>query len=283
LLRLRLGHSPDSDDAFMFWALASGRVCAPDIEFEHVLKDIETLNQWAREGRLEITAISTHALAYVADRYSVLRHGASMGDGYGPMVISRKPARASELSGATLAAPGRLTTAYLAFQLWWRDAGAGLEAPGVRFVPFDEIMSSVLDGSSSAGLIIHEGQLTYRDAGLHLVVDLGAWWKDRTGLPLPLGLNAIRSDLPEPVQNSASAALRASIAEGLLHRDDALAHALTYARGLPRRTADRFVGMYVNDWTLDMGRRGREAVTLLLEKASEAGLTPRIGPVRFVE
>jgi 1,4-dihydroxy-6-naphthoate synthase len=267
----------------MFWALASGRVSLPGIEFEHILRDIETLNQWALEGRLEITAISAHALAYVAGRYSVLRHGASMGDGYGPMLVTRKPAVASDLSGATVAVPGELTTACLAFQLWWRDACAGLDPPLLAIVPFDMIMDAVLGGSVSAGLIIHEGQLTYGDAGFHAVVDLGVWWKSRRGLPLPLGLNAIRSDLPQDVQSSVSAALRASISEGLSHRGEALAHALTYARGVPEQTADRFVGMYVNDWTLDMGPKGQEAVALLLTEAAAAGLTPPVGHVRFVE
>lgn len=288
-IRLRLGHSPDSDDAFMFWGLASGRVHVPGIAFEHVLRDIETLNHWAREGRLEITAISVHAYAHVADKYAILCHGASMGDGYGPMVLTRSAIGPEGLQGKLVAVPGTMTSAFLAFRLWWQGPVVGEEAPEIpegsvryRVMPFDRIMDAVADGSVDAGLIIHEGQLTYADAGLHQLVDLGTWWQGRTHLPLPLGVNAIRLDLSADVQALASSAMRASIEAGLSNRDVALTHALTYARGLPARTADEFVSMYVNDWTLDLGQRGRAAIETFLGTAAAAGLSPAVPNVRFV-
>ncbi len=283
MTRLRLGHSPDSDDAFMFWGLASGRVTASGLEFEHILRDIETLNQWALEGRLEITAVSAHAYAFVADRYLILPHGASMGDGYGPKVVVRQPIAPEELAGKRLAVPGKLTSAFLAFLLWWhgRPSSSSGEPPRYVVAPFDRIMEMVAAGEADAGLIIHEGQLTYGSLGLTQVLDLGEWWLAGTGLPLPLGLNVIRRDLPMDVSNAASQALRASILAGLENRREALEHALQFARGLPTETADQFVGMYVNDWTVDLGERGRTAVQRFLGDAASLGLVPPLPQTVF--
>lgn len=290
MLRLRLGHSPDSDDAFMFWGLASGRVTVPGIEFEHILRDIETLNEWALEERLEITAVSAHAYAYVHDRYLVLPHGASMGDGYGPKIVTREPVPAGWLAGRRIGIPGRMTSAFLAMGLWWaksRSSDARLtgSTPEPEYVslPFDQIMDAVKTHRVDAGLLIHEGQLTYGGLGLHEVVDLGGWWKGVTGLPLPLGINVIRADLPPEVIAAASQALRRSIEESLANRGEALAYALQFARGLPHATADAFVGMYVNNWTVDMGPCGREALQRFLSEASDAGLAPRVGEIRFAD
>ncbi|NUQ71639.1 MAG: ABC transporter substrate-binding protein [Chthonomonadales bacterium] len=283
---LRLGHSPDSDDAFMFWALATDRVSVPGVQFTHELRDIETLNRWAREGRLEFTAISVHAYAYVHERYAILPHGASMGDGYGPMLVAR-PDTPHMTDGLRLGIPGELTSAFLALQLW-RSARIPPEEPsnptGLRYVvlPFDQIIEAVTAGDIDAGLIIHEGQLTYREHGLHVLVDLGAWWKERTDLPLPLGVNVIRTDLEPGLQRAVANAFQQSIVEGLANRQEALTHALQYSRGLPTPTADRFVGMYVNDWTVDMGVRGRRAIELFLAEASDRSLIPPIDGVSFV-
>jgi 1,4-dihydroxy-6-naphthoate synthase len=273
---LRLGHSPDSDDAFMFYGLAAHKIDTEGIEYEHILKDIQTLNEWAREGRIECTAISVHAYAYVRDKYSILSHGASMGDGYGPMVVTREPMTPQDAAKRTIAIPGKMTSAFLALSLYF---GKPFEHV---VVPFDRIMDAVHAGEVDAGLIIHEGQLTHKEEGLHTVVDLGAWWKAETGLPLPLGVNAIRKDLPLDIQMKASRHLKASIEYGLLHREDALAHAMQFARDMEAKTADTFVGMYVNDWTVDMGEAGKRSIRLFLERGAESGLIPPFGDVEFV-
>jgi 1,4-dihydroxy-6-naphthoate synthase len=276
-IHIRLGHSPDSDDAFMFYGLAEHKVPTGGFEFEHILRDIETLNHWAEEGRLEITAISVHAYAHVAERYAILTHGASMGDNYGPMVVTREPQTVDWLREQRIAIPGTLTSAYLALRLFLGGDFA------YDVVPFDQIMEAVHDGAVSAGLLIHEGQLTHGTLGLHKLVDLGEWWHSQTGgLPLPLGVNAVRRDLGAERMAALSRVLKASIAYGLDHRADALAHAMRYARGLSVETADQFVGMYVNDWTLDLGPRGEESIRLFLKRAHEAGVIDGVVPVDFV-
>lgn len=274
--RITVAHSPDSDDAFMFYALAQGKVGDPDLEFVHVLEDIQGLNQRALRGEYEVTAVSFHAYAYVADRYALLPHGASMGDGYGPMVVARTACRPEELRGKPIAVPGTLTTAYLALRLW----DPGLECTAI---PFDQIMDAVQGGRAEAGLIIHEGQVTYESVGLHKVVDLGEWWLRETGLPLPLGGNVIRKDLGPELMRRVSQVLRESIRYGLAHREEALEYALRFARDMERRLADRFVGMYVNDLTLEYGERGRAAVRRLLALGHERGLIPHRVEVEFVE
>jgi 5,8-dihydroxy-2-naphthoate synthase len=269
---IHIAHSPDSDDAFMFYGLASGKVPSGDLQIEHVLSDIETLNRAAFDGTYEISAISFHAYAHLTDKYILLPHGASMGDDYGPIVVTRRDGPRT-LEGVTVAIPGLLTTAWLALQLY---------QPGARHVvmPFDEILEAVRDGKVEAGLLIHEGQLTYEDDGLSAVVDLGKWWAGRTGgLPLPLGGNVIRRDLGPRLIARLSALLHESIAYGLQHRDEAVTHAMQYGRGLDRDKTDRFVGMYVNDLTLDYGDRGRMAVHRLLGEASEKGLIPPVDVV----
>jgi 1,4-dihydroxy-6-naphthoate synthase len=277
LEHVQLGHSPDSDDAFMFYALAEHKIDTEGFEFEHVLRDIETLNKWAREGKLEITAISAHAYAYVSNKYAVLSHGASMGDNYGPMVVTREPVDASWLRDKRIAIPGTLTSAFLALQLY-------LGQFEYDILPFDEIMDAVKDGRAEAGLLISETQLTHVNEGLHTVVDLGKWWHGETGgLPLPLGVNAVRRDLGAEKMAALSRVLKASIQYSLDHRADALRHAMQYARGLSAETADTFVGMYVNDWTLDMGKRGKESVQLFLKRAFERGLIPTDPTVDFVD
>lgn len=274
---MQLGHSPDSDDAFMFYGLAEHKVDSEGLEFEHILRDIQTLNEWAREGKLECTAISVHAYAYVRDRYAILSHGASMGDGYGPMVVTREPMEPEALKSVKIAIPGLMTSAFLALSLY-------LGGPFEHVVlPFDKIMDAVHAGEVDAGLIIHEGQLTHKAEGLHTVVDLGAWWKTDTGLPLPLGVNAIRKDLTHDVQLRASRALKASIVYGLAHRQDALRHAMQFARDMETETADVFVGMYVNDWTVDLGEAGKQSIRLFLQRAEERGLIPSVGAVEFVD
>jgi 1,4-dihydroxy-6-naphthoate synthase len=269
--KITVAHSPDSDDAFMFYALAEGRVDTEGLEFVHELSDIESLNRRAMAGELAVTAVSFHAYARLADRYLLLPHGASFGDGYGPVVVARGSIAREEIdSGAvTVASPGERTTAELALRLW---------APGAKTtaMPFDRIQDAVASGEVRAGLLIHEGQLTYEDEGLAAVVDLGRWWKDETGLPLPLGGNVVRRDLGADRIARISRALSRSIEYGLAHRDAALDHAMRYARGLDRGKADRFVGMYVNSWTQGYGPDGRRAVQLLLDRAHAAGLTPRV-------
>ena len=272
---IHVAHSPDSDDAFMFYALAAGKIDTDGIAYEHELQDIETLNRRALRGELEVTAVSIHAYAYLADRYALLPHGSSMGDGYGPRLVAREPQSRQSLAGARIAIPGTLTTAYLALRLWQPD----FEPVST---PFDQIEDVVERGEVDAGLLIHEGQLTFQDRGLHLVADMGEWWFQETGLPLPLGGNVIRKDLGSDLIETISRHLHASIAYGLQHRATALDHAMQYARGLDTRRADTFVGMYVNDWTLDYGERGRAAVRLLLDEGHKAGIIPRPVTVEFV-
>src|SRR5256884_155022 len=272
---IHLAHSPDADDAFMFWALAAGRIDTGDRRYVHELGDIESLNRRALAGELEVTAVSLHAYAYLADRYALLAHGASIGDRYGPRIVARAarptdPRAALGVGSLRIAVPGELTTAYLALKLY---------QPAARHVvvPFDQIEEYVAAGRADAGLLIHEGQLTYADRGLHLWVDLGEWWYDETGLPLPLVGNVVRRDLGDALIRDIARDLKASIQYGLEHRAEALAHAKRFGRGLDDVRADRFVGMYVNAYTIDYGPQGRRAVTELLGRAQRAGLVP--GPV----
>ena len=273
---LTLGHSPDSDDAFMFYGLASGNVPTDGLEYEHILKDIQTLNEWAKEGRLDTTAISVHAYAYVANTYAILNHGASMGEkDYGPMVVARGSASAADLRGKTVAVPGLMTSAYMALRLCVGDFTAVV-------MPFDTIMEAVAAGEVEYGLLIHEGQLTHAALGLHSVVNLGTWWWERHGLPLPLGVNTMRRALPPEIKEKASRQLRASIEYGLAHREEALRWALRYARGMETSTADTFVGMYVNRRTVDLGDDGRKSIRLFLELGAESGIVPALGDIDFV-
>jgi 1,4-dihydroxy-6-naphthoate synthase len=272
---IRVAHSPDSDDAFMFYALAEGKIDTDGITYVHELQDIESLNQRALRGELEVTAVSIHAYAYLADRYALLPHGASMGDRYGPRLVAREPTTRADIRGKRIAIPGPLTTAYLVLKLFEPEFVA---VP----TPFDQIEDAVLDGRVDLGLLIHEGQLTYAERGLHLVADMGEWWYQTTDLPLPLGGNVVRKDLGDELVETISRHLRASIAYGLEHRAKALDHAMRYARGLDHGKADRFVGMYVNDWTLDYGARGREAVRRLLERGFNEGVITRPVEVEFV-
>jgi 1,4-dihydroxy-6-naphthoate synthase len=259
-MRIRVGHSADPDDAFMFWAIDAGRVDTRGLEFEPVVSDIETLNGWALEGRLEVTAISMGAYPSVADRYVLLPHGASMGLGYGPVVVTREPLSLDAVRGTEIVIPGRLTTAYLALRLALGDDLS------VRELRFDEILDEVVSGRGEAGLLIHEGQLTYSGSGLHKAIDLGEWWTGETGLPLPLGVNAARRDLGELLPG-VSAVLSEAIRVGLEHREEALAYAERFGRGIDRETADRFVAMYVNELTCDYGETGRRAVDELLRRS----------------
>lgn len=265
---VRLGHSPDSDDAFMFWGLASGTVKS-EFEFEHILRDIQTLNDWAMEGKLESTAISVHAFAYVADKYALLRHGGSFGEGYGPMVIANRYIPREQLAETVIAVPGTLTSAFLQLNLW-------LPSPKFEVVPFEQIMPAVKEGRYDAGLIIHEGQLTWHDEGMVVIEDFGTWWQGETGLPLPLGVNVVRKDLGEEAVREISRVMRESISAGLNNRNQALDYALQFARGLDRDTSDEFVGMYVNERTLDMGDEGIAAIRELLRQGAEAGIVPPV-------
>jgi 1,4-dihydroxy-6-naphthoate synthase len=274
---ITVGHSPDPDDAFMFYALAHDKLDTGNLRFRHELQDIETLNRRALRGELEVTAVSIHAYVYLLDRYALLPSGCSMGDRYGPMVVARRPMKIGDLHTARLAVPGTLTTAFLALRLLLPDGFA------YEVMPFDEILAAVVAGRFDAGLIIHEGQLTFHNQGLHLVVDLGVWWQDQTGLPLPLGGNVVRRDLGPEVIRQISRLLKESIRYSLEHRDDALNYALRYARDMDKALADRFVGMYVNDWTLDYGERGRAAVRRLLAEGHQAGVIPKPVAVEFVE
>ncbi|MBA3405101.1 MAG: ABC transporter substrate-binding protein [Gemmatimonadaceae bacterium] len=273
---IHLAHSPDSDDAFMFYALAAGKIDTQGIEYVHELQDIETLNQRALRGELEVTAVSIHAYAYLSDTYALLPHGASMGDRYGPRLVARSPMSRADVKGKRIAVPGPLTSAYLALRLYEPDFHA-------VFMAFDSIDDAVLRGDVDAGLLIHEGQLTYASQGLYLVADMGEWWFVETGLPLPLGGNVIRKDLDDDLKKVVSHHLRSSIAYGLDHRANALDHAMQYARGLDRSDADEFVGMYVNDWTLDYGDRGRQAVRLLLERGIASGIITQPVTVEFAD
>ena len=273
---IHVAHSPDSDDAFMFYALAAGKLDTGDRVYEHELSDIESLNQRALRGELDVTAVSIHAYAHLKNRYVLLPHGASIGDGYGPRVVTRAEAPAdvrSALQGKRIAIPGKLTTGYLALKLYQPDFEAVV-------TPFDEIEGAVIDGAVDAGLLIHEGQLTYASKGLHLWLDMGEWWYDETGLPLPLGGNVIRRDLGDDLIAEVSADLRKSILYALEHRQEALADAGRYARGLTPEQTDTFVSMYVNDYTVDYGEQGRRGVEELLRRGFEAGLVP--GPIEVV-
>jgi 1,4-dihydroxy-6-naphthoate synthase len=273
---LRLGHSPDPDDAFMFYGLATGKMPSGHYRFEHILQDIQTLNERATRGELEVTAVSLHAYPYIQDKYALMACGCSMGDNYGPMIVAKRQMDLEELKKARIAIPGKLTTAFLSLQLL-----LGSELNTV-VVPFDQISDFVQGGNADAGLIIHEGQLTYQNNGLVCSVDLGQWWQEQTGLPLPLGVNVIRRDLGEATMREVTAILKASIAFSLEHRDAAVRHALQYARDMTTQLADRFVGMYVNHWTLDFGPRGRQAVHAILDAGARAGLIPACTPVEFV-
>lgn len=274
---IRLAHSPDPDDAFMFYGLSSGGVDPQGYEFEHILEDIQSLNERAMRGEYEITAISLHAYPYVADKYALMSCGCSMGEDYGPMVVALRPMSVGELRGRRIAVPGRMTTAFLALQL-----ALGRDAFTHEVVMFDRIPDFVKQGRADAGLIIHEGQLTYEKLGLHCVLDLGRWWMERTDLPLPLGGNVIRRDLGEARCAELTRILKRSIAYSLEHRDEAVRYALQFGRGLDLALADRFVGMYVNQWTLDYGPRGRAAVRRLLEEGVAAGIVPPHPPVEFI-
>jgi 1,4-dihydroxy-6-naphthoate synthase len=274
-MKIRIAHSPDSDDAFMFYGLATGGVAPNGFELEHVLSDIEALNHAAFKGTYEITAVSFHAYAHLTDRYVLLPHGASMGDRYGPIVVAKKAARS--LKGIRVAVPGELTTAFLALRLFDPDVA-------YTVMPFDKIQEAVHAGEIEAGLLIHEGQITWSDEGLAKIVDLGEWWADRTGgLPLPLGGNVVRRDLGRETIAKLSRLLRDSIAYGLAHRDEAVRYAMKFGRGIDRSKTDRFVGMYVNDLTLDYGERGRAAVRRLLDDGAAAGLLPKRVTVEFAE
>lgn len=273
---IRVGHSPDPDDAFMFHALANDKIDTGNYRFTHQLQDIQTLNDRAFRGELELTAVSLHGYAYVTDRYALCSCGCSMGDNYGPMIVARQPGGLSDFRGKTIAVPGLLTTAYLALKL----------ALGDQFTPvvypFDEILQVTREGKVDAGLIIHEGQLTYQNEGLHLIVDLGKWWMNDTGLPLPLGGNAIRRDLGSNAMREVTQLLKQSIQYALDHRAEALAYALQFGRDLDRSQADKFVGMYVNDWTIDFGEKGRAAVRLLLDRAYAARIIPHPVQLEFI-
>jgi 1,4-dihydroxy-6-naphthoate synthase len=275
-MKISLAHSPDSDDAFMFYGLASGRVSAEGLEIEHTLADIETLNRNALEGRHEVTAISFHAYPHVAGRYALMPCGGSIGDGYGPLLVARQPLPPSEIAAREVAVPGTLTSAYLALKLF---------APGVktRVVAFDRILDEVAAGRADVGLVIHEGQLTYGGQGLAKLLDLGAWWKQETGLPLPLGGNAVRRDLGPEMMARLTRLVRETVRFSLAHRQEALAHALRYARGMEPGIADRFVGLWVNELSVDCGDAGRRAVQVMLDRGHAAGVIPRRVVVDFVE
>ncbi len=275
-MKVTIAHSPDSDDAFMFYGLARGGVPTGELDVRHVLADIETLNRQAQVGRHEVTAISFHAYPYVADKYALMPCGGSVGDGYGPLLVAREPLDPRRIAGRTVAVPGTLTSAYLALQLF---------APGVatRVVPFDRILEEVRERRADVGLVIHEGQLTYGGEGLHEVIDLGAWWKDETGLPLPLGGNAVRRDLGPELMARLTRLVRETVRHSLAHRPQALEYAMSFARGMDPAVADRFVGMWVNEMTLDLGERGRRAVQEFLDRGHAAGLLPRRVVVDFVE
>ena len=277
---LTLGHSPDPDDAFMFYGLAKGLIPAHGFEFEHILQDIQTLNERATRGELDISAISIHAYAYVCDQYALLPSGASMGDGYGPMLVSKQRFSKEEILGKKIAVPGTMTSAFLALQLW-----LGKPAKDFNYivVPFDQIFQAVRSGQAEVGLIIHEGQLTYQNEGLQVCEDLGVWWgRENDGLPLPLGGNVIHKRFEPAVRKTISDVLTASIQFSLDHRPEAVQHALQYARDMGRDLADKFVGMYVNHWTLDYGEKGRESIRLFLGRAHRAGLIPLAPELEFV-
>jgi 1,4-dihydroxy-6-naphthoate synthase len=277
---LTLGHSPDPDDAFMFYALAKELIPMQGFRFEHILQDIQTLNERATRGELDITAISLHAYAYVSGQYALLPSGASMGDGYGPMLVAGQKFSRAEIAGKKIAVPGTMTSAFLALQLW---LGRSAQEFNYVVVPFDRIFKAVRSGEADAGLIIHEGQLTYQKEGLVVCEDLGVWWgKENDGLPLPLGGNVIHKKFPPDMRKTIAGILSASIQFSLDHRPEAVQHALQYARDMGRDLADKFVGMYVNHWTLDYGERGRESIRRFLGRAFERGLIPHRQELEFV-
>lgn len=274
--KITVAHSPDSDDAFMFYGLATNKLETGNLKFEHTLKDIQSLNEDARNGVFDVTAVSFHAYAYVADKYALLPHGASIGDKYGPIVVSKDPRSPADIGSMKIAVPGELTSAYLALRIY---------NPNFEHVvvPFDEIIDCVLKGEADAGLLIHEGQLFYNQMGLMKVLDLGEWWHEKTGLPLPMGGNVIRRDLGPELMQQVSKHLHASIAYSMEHREDALAYAMQFARDMQPELADRFVAMWVNNMTLDYGDRGREAVRRLLDEGHRAGIIPHKVDVEFVD
>ncbi len=274
--KITVAHSPDSDDAFMFYGLATNKLDTGALTFTHVLKDIQTLNEEAMRGTYDVTAISFHAYSYIADKYVLLPHGASIGENYGPVVVSREPGKAEQLSSLKIAVPGTLTSAFLALRILSSDFE-------YEVVPFDEIIDAVLEGRCDAGLLIHEGQLFYESIGLHKVLDLGEWWHKRTGLPLPMGGNAIRRDLGPELMREVSKALRESIRYALDNREDALQYAMQFARDMDTELADRFVAMWVNDLTLDYTERGREAVARLLSEGFNRGIIPKNVAVEFID
>jgi len=271
---IKVAHSPDSDDAFMFYGMATNKVRVPDVKFTHTLCDIETLNRKALDGFYDITAISFHAYPYVQDRYAIMPSGGSMGEGYGPMIVASRKITPEEIVKHKIAVPGTMTSAYLALKLFAPDIAT-------EVVPFDEIIPKVLEGKYEAGLIIHEGQLTFNKSGLYKVVDMGKWWRDKTGLPLPLGGNAIRRDLGPELMAACCTALRDSIRYALENREEALQYAMQFARDLEPQMIDKFVGMYVNERTLDYGKDGREAIVKLLEMGHDAGIIPNKPTVEF--
>jgi 1,4-dihydroxy-6-naphthoate synthase len=271
---ITVAHSPDSDDAFMFYGLATNKLDTGNLSFTHVLKDIQTLNEEAFQGTYDVTAISFHAYAYISDKYMLLPHGASIGDNYGPVLVSREPAKASEISSLKIAVPGTLTSAFLALRIFNPDFQ-------YEVIPFDKIIAAVQTGQCDAGLLIHEGQLFYESIGLHKVLDLGEWWHERTGLPLPMGGNAIRRELGPEIIRQVSHCLRESIRYSLTNRDDALEYAMQFARDMDTALADRFVTMWVNDLTLDYTDRGREAVRRILTEGFERGIIPNLPTVEF--
>jgi 1,4-dihydroxy-6-naphthoate synthase len=278
--KLTLGHSPDPDDAFMFYGLAKGLVATDGLQFEHILQDIQTLNERATRAELDVSAISIHAYAYVSQNYALLPSGASMGDGYGPMLVAAKAMRKMEIAKSRIAVPGTMTSAFLALQLWLEKRADELD---YIVVPFDQIFEAVRSGKAEVGLIIHEGQLTYRNDGLQLCQDLGAWWaSENHGLPLPLGGNVINKKIPHEERKTVSNILTASIQYGLDHRAEAVRHSLQYARDMGSNLADKFVGMYVNHWTLDYGQKGRESIRRFLGRGFERGLIPHRQELEFV-
>lgn len=276
LRTISVAHSPDSDDAFMFYGLATNKLETDGLKFEHTLKDIQTLNEDAKNGVYDVTAISFHAYAYISDKYALLPHGASIGDKYGPIVVSKEQYKPEEIPNLKIAIPGELTSAYLALRIYNQDFE-------YTVVPFDEIIDAVLEGKADAGLLIHEGQLFYKQMGLNKVLDLGEWWHERTGLPLPMGGNAIRRELGEDLMKRVSKALHNSIVYSMENREDALAYAMQFARDMPPELADRFVAMWVNDLTLDYGERGKEGVKRLLQEGYEKGIIKNKVEVEFVD
>ncbi|MEO5857771.1 MAG: MqnA/MqnD/SBP family protein [Pyrinomonadaceae bacterium] len=273
---ISVAHSPDSDDAFMFYGLATNKLETEGLKFEHTLKDIQSLNEDAKNGVFDVSAISFHAYAYVADKYALLPHGASIGDKYGPILVSKEPRKADEISAMKIAIPGELTSAFLALRIYNKDFQ-------YEVIEFDKIIDAVLEGRVDAGLLIHEGQLFYKQMGLDKVLDLGEWWHEKTGLPLPMGGNVIRRDLGDALMKQVSKHLHRSIQYSMDNREDALAYAMQFARDMAPELADRFVAMWVNDLTLDYGERGKEGVRRLLREGFEAGLIPHEVDIQFVD